>query len=153
MGYSSGATAVEYLYSSPKFQNHELFQQVMLDSGSPVMTPGYSRNVTEMLLNIANVIEEGCLKCTTKFQCSKDYLTNQPLVIDKKLECLRAIPAEQLNMYSDQLKQYWQHLEPQSNKDLMPFPNYIKMAERRRVGQVLNPYLTVQIFSHFRSLL
>lgn len=57
MGYSSGATAIEYLLSSPKFQNHELFQQVMLSSGLPVMAPGYSKNVTQMLLDIANVIE------------------------------------------------------------------------------------------------
>jgi len=118
MGYSSGATAIQYLLSSPKLQNHKLFSQAMLSSGMPVMTPGWSRNLTERFLDLTN--------------CSRDHTTNLTLTIEKKLTCLRAIPAGSFNLLGGQLRKSSHHLGPQASEDLMPFANYIQMAERRR---------------------
>jgi hypothetical protein len=55
MGYSSGATAIQYLVSSPKLQDHRLFSQAMIDSGLPIMAPYFNREVTEKFLEVNGV--------------------------------------------------------------------------------------------------
>ncbi|KAI6192246.1 COesterase domain-containing protein [Aphelenchoides bicaudatus] len=118
MGYSSGATSIEYLMSSPMLQDHQLFSRVMLSSGFPSFYPGRSRNLTDIFLNLAN--------------CSRDAETNRTLTIQEKLQCLRKKPAEVLNEYTIQLKPSMQHHGPQSSLRLMPTWNYIQMASRRK---------------------
>jgi carboxylesterase type B len=55
MGYSAGASAVEYLVSSPELQDHRLFNQVFLDSGIPYMSAERDRNVTDQFVEMAKV--------------------------------------------------------------------------------------------------
>lgn len=55
MGYSSGASAIQYLLASPKLQDHKLFSQVFLDSGIPSLSAGRGRHNTEWFLELANV--------------------------------------------------------------------------------------------------
>jgi carboxylesterase type B len=118
MGYSSGATAIQYILSSPKLQNRRLFDRVLLSSGNPIMAPGLSWNISHMLLNITN--------------CSRS--SNLTLSIREKLKCLRSLSAEELNVKTGELKEYWEHLKPQSSKSLLPARSYGELAKKRKVG-------------------
>ncbi|KAI6192245.1 COesterase domain-containing protein [Aphelenchoides bicaudatus] len=117
MGYSAGATAIQFLMSSPQLQSHQLFSQAMLSSGQPVLYQHRSQRLTTKFVEISN--------------CSQGPIRNQTFTVQEKLDCLRNKSADQLNELTKTLANSMQHNGPQSNQHLFSAENYFEMASKR----------------------